>query len=74
MPWPESTRRQYCRDERRYASDVTDTEWALIEPFVPAVNSISRLLLRINGSTYIPARHRGTGWRTPASSGWYWSR
>ena len=34
--WTEITRRQYRRDGLRYASDMTDGEWALIEPFMPS--------------------------------------
>ena len=36
MAWTETARRQYCRDELRYASNLTDAEWALIAPFMPA--------------------------------------
>lgn len=36
MPWTETTRREYERHGRRYASDMTDAEWALIAPFMPA--------------------------------------
>ena len=36
MPWTETARRRYCRDELRYASNFTDAEWALIAPFMPA--------------------------------------
>jgi len=36
MPWTETTRRDYERSARRYASDTTDEEWALIAPFMPA--------------------------------------
>jgi transposase len=36
MPWTETTRREYERRGRRYASDTTDAEWALIAPFMPA--------------------------------------
>ncbi len=36
MPWAETARRRYCRDELRYASNFTDAEWALIAPFMPA--------------------------------------
>lgn len=32
--WTETTRRQYRRQGLRYASDVTDEEWALIEAAV----------------------------------------
>ena len=30
--WTEITRRKYEREGRLYASDVTNAEWALIEP------------------------------------------
>jgi len=42
MPWTEITRPQYRRDGLRYASDLTDAEWALIEPFIPAPSPIGR--------------------------------
>jgi transposase len=35
MAWTETTRRHYRRDGLRYASDLTDAEWALIEPLMP---------------------------------------
>lgn len=33
--WDETTQRKYRRDGLRYASDTTDAEWAVIEPFMP---------------------------------------
>ena len=33
--WTASARRQYRRSERRYASDVSDAEFALIAPLLP---------------------------------------
>jgi transposase len=42
MPWNEITRRHYRREGLRYASDLTDTEWSLIEPFIPVANLIGR--------------------------------
>lgn len=42
MPWTETTRPHYARCCRRYASDLTDAEWALIEPLLPAPNRIGR--------------------------------
>lgn len=33
--WTPATRRQYSRDGLRYETDLTDTEWAFIEPFMP---------------------------------------
>ena len=38
--WTEITRRKYEREGQRYASDVTDAEWALIEPHMPAVKRL----------------------------------
>jgi len=35
MAWTEITRAQYRRCGLRYASDTTDAEWAVIEPFLP---------------------------------------
>jgi transposase len=35
--WTDSARRQYQRSGPRYASDLTDDEFALIEPMLPAV-------------------------------------
>lgn len=40
--WTETTRRQYCRDGLRYASDVTDEEWGLIEAALPPANQLGR--------------------------------
>jgi len=36
VPWTETTRRQHDRKGLRYASDTTDTEWALIASHLPA--------------------------------------
>jgi hypothetical protein len=38
--WTEITRRKYEREGQRYASDVTDAEWALIEPHMPAAKPL----------------------------------
>ena len=42
MPWTETARREYRRDCPRYSSDLTDREWALIEPFMPLPCRIGR--------------------------------
>ncbi len=42
MPWTETARREYRRDCPRYASDLTDREWALIDPFMPPPRRIGR--------------------------------
>ena len=40
--WTEITRPKYERDGQRYASDLTDAEWALIEPHMPAIKRLGR--------------------------------
>src|SRR6202049_2508796 len=40
--WTEITRRKYEREGQRYASDLTDAEWGLIEPHMPAVKRLGR--------------------------------
>jgi putative transposase len=42
MPWTETTRAQYRRDELRYASDTTEAEWAVIAPLMPAPRRLGR--------------------------------
>src|SRR5215831_13078007 len=40
--WTETTRGKYAREEQRYASDLTDAEWALIKPHMPAAKRLGR--------------------------------
>ena len=42
MPWTEIIRPNYRRDGLKYASDMTDEEWALIEPSMPVRRPIGR--------------------------------
>ena len=42
MAWTESTRDHYRRDALRYASDLTDPEWALVSPFLPKPSKMGR--------------------------------
>jgi transposase len=42
MAWTEITRVQYDRRGQRYASDCTDDEWALIEPFTTRSSKVGR--------------------------------
>lgn len=42
MPWTETARREYRRTASRYASDLTDGEWALIAPFMPPPRRVGR--------------------------------
>ena len=65
MTWTEITRAQHDRSGLRYASDVTDEEWAIVGPFVERSNSVGR-----------PAKHtRRTIWNAVqymAASGCQW--
>jgi len=42
MSWTETTRAQYRRESLRYASDMTDAEWRLIAPLLPARRRVGR--------------------------------
>lgn len=42
MPWTKTTRREYERRGRRYASDLSDREWALVAPFLPPAKRVGR--------------------------------
>ena len=66
MAWTEITRRQYRRDGMRYASDMTDAEWSLIEPLMPEPNTIGRphkttLLAIVDAILYLAST--GCQWR-----------
>ena len=66
MPWTETTRGQNRRDHLRYASDLTDAEWAVIEPHMPERRALGRphktdLREIVNALLYIAAT--GCQWR-----------
>jgi putative transposase len=66
MCWTEITREQYRRAGLRYASDMTDAEWKLIEPLMPARSWLGRpraISLRVimNAILYVAAS--GCQWR-----------
>ena len=42
MTWTQTTRAQYRRDGLRYARDMTDVEWVLIEPYLPSPCRLGR--------------------------------
>jgi transposase len=42
MAWTELTRRQHDRAGDKYASDLTDAEWAIIQPLLPAHKTTGR--------------------------------
>ena len=66
MAWTEITRRKYRRDGLRYASDLTDAEWALIEPLLPPASQLGRpretdLRCVVNAILYLAST--GCQWR-----------
>ena len=42
MPWTNSARREYARTATRYTTDLTDAEFALIAPHLPAPSRLGR--------------------------------
>jgi transposase len=40
--WTATTRAQHMRDGLRFASDVTDSEWAVLEPLLPPISPVGR--------------------------------
>ena len=42
MPWTASARRQYARTATRYTTDLTEAEFALIAPHLPAPSRLGR--------------------------------
>ena len=42
MPWNDIARAEYARRTPRYASDLTDLEWELIAPMMPAPRRLGR--------------------------------
>jgi transposase len=66
MPWTEITRAHYRRDELRYASDMREEEWGLIEGLMPGPCGRGRrreidLRVIVNAILYIAAT--GCQWR-----------
>ncbi len=66
MSWTEITRKQYRRDQLRYASDMNDAEWLLLSFFLPARCRVGRprevdLRAVMNAILYILAT--GCQWR-----------
>ena len=66
--WTEISRRKYQREGQRYASDLSDAEWALIEPYMPAAKRLGRpreteLRAVLDAILYIA--RTGCQWRHP---------
>ena len=40
--WTQITRPKYDRRSLRYASDLMEGEWALIEPYLPPIKAVGR--------------------------------
>jgi transposase len=66
LAWTEITRPIYRREGQRYASDLTDTEWSLVEPLLPEPCRLGRPRIvdfraALDGLLYILAS--GCQWR-----------
>lgn len=64
--WTPTTRKQHIRETDRYQTDVTDKEWRVIEPHLPAAKSTGRprtwpMREIINGIFYV--MRSGSPWR-----------
>jgi transposase len=42
MIWTDTTRAQHARKEQRLPSDLTDDEWAVLEPYLPPPSFVGR--------------------------------
>src|SRR5258705_2158563 len=64
--WTETTRRKHEREGQRYASDVTDAEWGLIEPHMRAAKPLGRpreIELRVVLDAILYIARTGCQWR-----------
>ena len=66
MMWTEITRSQYRREGLRYSSDMTEAEWLVLEPLLPAGAKLGRprttdLRSVLNGILYLSMS--GSQWR-----------
>ncbi len=64
--WIPTTRKKHNRKANRYQTDLTDEEWRVIEPQLPAANSTERprtwpMREIINGIFYV--KRAGYPWR-----------
>ena len=64
--WTTQNRPRYNRDKQRYPSDLTDAEWALVEPLIPPAKHGGRrreVVVRevVNGIMYVLST--GCQWR-----------
>ena len=66
MAWTVTARRHYVRRNSRYATDLTDAEWSVIEPLMPSPRYLGRprktdLREVVNALLYIASS--GGAWR-----------
>jgi transposase len=66
--WTDLTRAKHARKGLRYSSDLTDADWAALEPVIPPRSSLGRppkwsLRVIVNGMLYV--LRSGLPWRMP---------
>jgi hypothetical protein len=54
--WTDTTRAQYARADLALPSDLTDTEWAVLEPFFPVPCRVGRLSIGVQSGPPIGAQ------------------
>ena len=59
--WTPATRRRHDREHLRYASDLTDAEWALLEPRLPPPKRTRRRRATRLATPLCPATGRLSG-------------
>ena len=63
--WTSKNRRRYDRSRLRYPSDLTDEEWALVEPLIPPAKrggNRRHVVDKLADSDRTTARHGGKGY------------
>ena len=71
--WTPTTRKQHIRETNRYQTDVTDEEWRVMEPYLPAAKSTGRPRTGRYGRAWPRARtasgeHPGSRWWRAATA------
>jgi hypothetical protein len=62
MAWTELTRRRHARTGDRYASDLTDPEWALIAELMPPRKATGRVQCAVLATTLQHNPRSRNGW------------
>lgn len=67
--WTDTTRAQYARADLALPSDLTDGEWALLEPFLPPPSHVGRPRKPVARLTVVPSLEIASDRRTVTPTG-----